>query len=126
MEKKESTLSRQGVEMFFLGYEEEERRYAICSWKKGQIEWSGYPPAEERARGTYEHLLQRTRRDGMGGVSTVGEEPAMNTGLRDRMRWEDSPMPYCLLNFRQIGSLFRVFDFCSILLHNAYRRRLNP
>lgn len=120
--------------MVFLGYEEEERRYAICSWKKGQIEWSGYPPAEERARGTYEHLLQRARRDGMGGVSTVGEEPAMNmgeepamnTGLRDRMRWEDSPMPYCLLNFRQIGSLFRVFDFCSILLHNAYRRRLNP
>jgi len=56
----------------------------------------------------------------------VAEEPAVNTGLLDRMRWEDSPMPYFLLNFRQIGSLFRFFDFCSILLHNAYRRRLNP
>ena len=81
--------------------------------------------AEGRVVETYILLSGRLVPD-----KVVGEESAMNTGLLDRMRWEDIPTHYFLLNIRQvgitIGRSFWFFDFCGISFHNAHRRRLKP
>lgn len=93
-------------------------------WKEGTNGIMGRK-AEGRVVETYVLLSRRSVPD-----KVVGEDSAMNTGLLDRMRWEDIPKDFFFLYIRQLGittgRLFWFFDFCGISFHNAHRRKLEP